>query len=85
MKLLSKLSTLVKAMARGLAQPSSSEVSTPSSTPTSTPGDLPPAELAEGNAAIEQDQPLEGGRVADLLRRKLASSEPNPRQREKGD
>ena len=77
MKLLTKLSTLIKAMARGPAQQPSKRAP--------VPDDVPDTELAAGASAVEQDQPLEGGRVADLLQRKLASSETNPRQREKGD
>jgi hypothetical protein len=79
MKLLSKLSTPIKAMAHG---------------PMGQGADHEPAPILDvsspAHAALEpsstvQEQALEEGRVADLLQRKLTDSDVYPHQREKGD
>jgi hypothetical protein len=79
MKLLSKLSALISAVARGPANRRSGRKRTP------LPDVQPPAPPAAAPPSAEQKPALEGGRVADMLQRKLATSEPNPPQQEKGD
>jgi hypothetical protein len=79
MKLLTKLSTLIKAAARGPTQQRPREPRVP------TPDSLPDVEAAQATSIVEQEQPLEGGRVADLIQRKLSSSGPASQQGEKGD
>ena len=83
MKLLTKLSNLIKAVTRGPAQRTPRERHVPE------PNSLPHVEAELEAPAVEQEQPLEQGRVADLLQRKLARptgrSESNSQPREKGD
>ena len=79
MKLLTKLSTLIKAVTRGPAPQRPRKPQAP------TPSDLPDVEAAPQTTIVEQQEPLEEGRIADLLQRKLDSSEPGSQQREKGD
>ena len=79
MKLLSKLSTLIKAVTRGSTGRPSSKARVPS------PDALPSVQVSPEAASAEQEPALESGRVADLLQRKLASSDTGSRQSEKGD
>jgi hypothetical protein len=79
MKLLNKLSTLIKVMARGpVGQKADHE-------PAFMPDAPSPVRTAPEPSSGEQEQALEEGRVADLLQRKLTDSDVYPQQREKGD
>jgi hypothetical protein len=77
MKLLSKLSILVKSLARSPRPQRKREGRA------SAVDDPPKAQAEPGTSAVERD--LEGNRVADLLERRLASSELDSQPNAKGD
>jgi hypothetical protein len=84
MKLLSKLSTLIQAVARG---PASRQTEPPAEAPTAGRTSIEPVQQtqqADAGQAVHaaQAQALEGGRVAELLQHKLASSETASRKNE---
>jgi hypothetical protein len=83
MKLLTKLSNLIKAVARGPARQPPWEKRVPE------PNGVSYVEAEPEATTVEQEQPLEQGRVADLLQQKLArptgKSESSSQPREKGD
>ena len=79
MKLLSKLSTLIKAVTRGPA------VQPPSKARVPPPDALPSVQVSPEASSVEQEPALESGRVADLLQRKLTSPDTGSQQSEKGD
>jgi hypothetical protein len=79
MRLLSKLSNLLKAVARGPAsrQRDRKEAALPDA-----PSQAP---FSVQSSDVERESNLEEGRVADLLRSKLTAPDADQQQREKGD
>jgi hypothetical protein len=84
MKLFAKLSTLISAVVRG-PQQRQRRLSSKEEAPAGDAGPLASIGQDDDAADIARSDVIEQGRVADLLERRLASSEEGASRSEKGD